>query len=458
MKKNCESNITFNSSFNCALITLVAPIALQNLISAAVSSADIVMLGIINQTAMSAISLAGQISFVLTLFYMGLSMGAGTLTAQYWGKNDTGAIRRILSMACMFSVCVSILFFIASICFPDILMRVFTNDAELIAYGTKYQRAVSFSYLAMGLSQMYLYVIKSMEKARFSAIVSSSCLILNIALNALSIFVLFPDYPEKAIVGVAAATVSARFIELVCCVIHSLKQGNIRFSLPPRDNAQKLLLSDYLRYTAPIQANYIVWGCAVAATAAIIGHVSSDMVAANSIATVVKNLAVVLCSGIASGGSILVGKYLGSGDMRTAKKAGNRLYLYALIFGTLAGVTILLIKPFVFNIVDLNDTAQDYLNKMLYICTCYCVGKSLNSMSIGGIFCAGGDSKFGFWCDAIVMWGIIIPLGYLCAFVWHTKPVMLYMVLCLDEFIKLPAAAIRFRKYRWLNNITRDLS
>lgn len=282
------------------------------------------------------------------------------------------------------------------------------------------------------------------------------CLLLNIALNAASIFVLFPGMPDKAIQGVAVATVSARFIELACCVVHSLKQGNIRFSLPSRDNAQKQLLRDYLRYTTPVQANYIVWGVAMAATSAIIGHVSADMVAANSIASVVKNLAIVLCGGIASGGSVLVGKYLGNGDFQNAKRAGNRLYLYALLFGVLAGITILLLKPLVFRMVSLSEDAGAYLNGMLYICAVYCIGKSANSTTIGGIFCAGGDSKFGFWCDAIVMWGIILPLGYLCAFVWHIRPVMLYMVLCLDELIKLPAATIRFRKYKWLTNITRE--
>lgn len=457
MRNNIEQTLSFNRSFNRALVTLVVPIALQNLISAAVSSADIIMLGMISQSAMSAISLAGQITFVLTLFYMGLATGAGILAAQYWGKNDTGAIQRVLSIACVFSACVSFLFFVVSLCFPDALMRAFTNDAELIAYGAKYQRAVSFSYLAMSLSQIYLAVVKSMEKARFSAAVSSMALILNIVLNAVSIFVLFPGMPDKAIIGVAAATVSARFAELACCVVHSLKTDSVRFRLPQRDSAQKRLFRDYLRYTMPVQANYIVWGCAMAATTAIIGHVSSDMVAASSVANVVKNLAIVLCGGIASGGSILVGKYLGSGDIQAAKKAGNRLYLYALLFGVLAGATVLLIKPLVFQAVNLNDTARDFLNGMLYICAFYCIGKSLNSTSIGGIFCAGGDSKFGFWCDTVVMWGIILPLGLLCAFVWHVKPLTLYMVLSLDEFVKLPAATVRFCKYRWLNNITREL-
>ena len=448
----------FNRIFNRALLTLVIPIAIQNLISAAVNFTDVVLLGLINQSAMSAVSLATQVTFVLTLFYMGLSTGAGILTAQYWGKKDIQAIQRVLNIACMFSVGISIIFFIFSFCLPDMLMRFFTNDGELIQYGAKFLRAISFSYLAMGFSQMYLNVVKSMENARLSASISSACLILNIAFAALCIFVFFPGMPEKAVVGVAASTVCARVIELGCCIIHSMTRSQVRFHLSAHDEMERSLLKDYLKYTMPVQANYVVWGGALTATFAIIGHVSADMVAANSVASVVKDLAIVLCGGISSGGAVLIGKYLGNGNIKMAKSAGNRIIVYSVIFGALAGFTILLIKPLIFHVMNLNDTAQSYLNGMLYICAYYCIGKSLNSTIISGIFCAGGDPKFGFFCDTIVMWGIILPLSYVCAFVWHLHPVTLYAVICLDEFIKLPAAFIRYRKYKWLKNITRDFT
>ena len=445
-------------SFNRSLITLVIPIALQNLIIATVGIADVVMLGMISQSAMSAVSLAGQITFVMTLFFFGISAGASILAAQYWGKNKLCTIQRVLSIACIFSLLTAFVFFVSSACFPNSLMRIFTKDVELIVYGAKYQQIVSFSYLIMSLSQVYLSVARSIEKVRFSAIVSSMCLILNIALNAVVIFVLYPGQSEKAIMGVATSTVIVRCVEFICCVIFSKRKGYIKFKLPKRDNIQKQLVQDYLRYTLPIQGNYIVWGVATAATAAIIGHVDSDMVAANSIVSVVRNLAIVLCSGIATGGSILIGKYLGSGDIQFAKKAGKKLSVYALMFGVIAGISILLINPFISDIVDLNDKAQGYLNKMLYICAYYCIGKSLNTTFIAGIFPAGGDSKFGFICDTVVMWGIVLPLSFLCAFVWRADPMFLYMVICLDEFIKLPAAFWRFCQYRWLNNITRNFS
>ncbi|MDR2079715.1 MAG: MATE family efflux transporter [Treponema sp.] len=456
MEKIMDKEVSFNEGFNHSLIALVIPIALQNLISAAVNSADIVMLSTISQSVMSAISLAGQISFVAMFFYMGLAIGAGILTAQYWGKKDFASIRRVLSIACMFSAVISFLFFMASTGFPSTLMRIFTNDAELIMYGAKYQRVVSLTYLAMGLSQMYLAMVKSMERARFSAIVSSSSLLLNIMLNAVSIFILYPNEPEKAIIGVGFATVIARFIELGCCVLYSLRKGNIRFSVPKHDNVQKILLKDYLHYTIPVTANYIMYGGALAAMVVIIGHVNSDLVAANAIAGVVRNLAIVFCGGIGAGGSVLVGKYLGSGDLEAAKKAGKKIYLYAFLFGTLAGITILLIRPLVFSLVNINAIAKAYLEAMLLMSAAWCIGKSVNSTIIGAVFPAGGDAEFGFWCDLIVMWGIIIPLGCLCAFIWRVPPVALYITLCCDEFIKGPIALIRFFQYRWLKNITRN--
>ncbi|MCM3701297.1 MATE family efflux transporter [Paenibacillus macerans] len=448
----------FNRTFNRELVYLVIPIALQNLIAATAVSADVVMLGVVGQSAMSAVSLAGQITFVLTLFYMGMSAGAGVLAAQYWGKKDLQTIQKVLSIACVFAVMISLIFFVVSLAFPDELMRFFTKDEELIRYGANFLHAISFSYLAMGLTQMFLGVIRSMENAKLSALISSSGLLLNILLNALCIFVFFPDIQEKAITAVALATVVARFFELGWCLIYSITRGTIRFQLPVRDDVQRKLLKDYLRYTTPVQGNYIVWGGALTATAAIIGHVNADMVAANSVASVVKNLAVVLCGGIATGGSVLVGKYLGNNEIEMAKRAGNRMIWYALIFGALSGGLILLMKPLVFYAVDLNQNAQAYLHGMLYICVYYCIAKSMNATTIAGLFVAGGDSKFGFWCDTTVMWGIILPLSYISAFVWHLPPIALYAVISLDEIVKMPAALLRYRQFKWVKNITRNFA
>lgn len=182
--------------FNRQLLNLVIPIALQNLISSLAVTIDIFMLGFINQSTMSAVSLAGQITFVLTLFYMGLAAGVGILTAQYWGKKDLMTIERVFSIGCTMSIIISAIFFGISLLMPDQLMSFFTNDDELIQYGSSFLRVISFSYLISGISQMYFSVIRSMENARLSAWISSMCLVLNILLNVISIFILYPGHSE----------------------------------------------------------------------------------------------------------------------------------------------------------------------------------------------------------------------------------------------------------------------
>ena len=102
----------------------------------------------------------------------------------------------------------------------------------------------------------------------------------------------------------------------------------------------------------------------------------------------------------------------------------------------------------------MTPTAKEYLRGMLLICSYYLVGKSVNSMTIGGIFPAGGDSKFGLFCDTVTLWCITVPIGCLCAFILKMPVLGVYFVLNLDEIVKLPVVYRHYRKYGWVKNIT----
>mgnify|MGYP003308758725 FL=1 len=90
-----QENKTEAKTFYKSLFIIVAPIAIQNFITAAVNSADVIMLGYVSQTAIAAVSLASRVQFLLTMFFTGLSSGVIMLTAQYWGKKDTDAIQKV---------------------------------------------------------------------------------------------------------------------------------------------------------------------------------------------------------------------------------------------------------------------------------------------------------------------------------------------------------------------------
>lgn len=436
-------------------IKIVIPIAAQNLLSALVSASDALMLGGLNQSSLSAVSLATQITFIIGLFYNALTIGTTILSAQYWGKKETDKVEDVLSIALKYSCGISVVFWALSLFAPGLLMQIFTNDAELILLGIPYLQIVSWSYLCMGITQIFLCTMKNTDRALKSVVYATTALILNLILNGIFIFGLF-GIPQMGIKGAALATVIARLIELLLVIIENTGRDVVKIKGKRFWHINKVLEKDFITYTTPVQANCLVWGCGFTMISVIMGHLGSDATAANSIANIVKNIIACVCLGIGAGGGILVGNLLGKGDLEKAKEVGNKVCRLALISGAISGLIILLINPMVVRLaVTLTPTAKEYLQAMLVVCSYYIIGKAINSTTISGIFCAGGDTRFGFICDTITMWVIVVPLGLLSAFVLKLPVIWVYVLLNIDEIIKLPAVYRHYKKYNWVKNLTK---
>ena len=348
------------------------------------------------------------------------------------------------------------LVFGASACFiPNILMRIFTSDQELIALGGSYLRILGVSYLFMGFSQVYLCVMRSIERVMFSAVVTAIALISNILLNAVFIFGLI-GAPALGIQGAAVATVIARGLELAICIGDNFRKQKVHFRISEMFSPNRLLMRDFFRYSLPAFGNEVVWGIGFSMYSVIMGHLGSDIVAANSIVVVARNLGTAVCFGIASASAILLGQEIGDNKIEKAKRDTSRLFWLTFWTAIAGGILIILIRPLILNMVELTPSAHSHLGSMIYINAYYIVGQAVNTMIICGAFRSGGDSRFGFICDLIDMWVYSVPLGFLAAFVLKLPPMAVYFLLCTDEFVKIPFVYKHYKSYRWLKNITRE--
>lgn len=444
------------SSFGRKLFSLVLPMALQNLLNALVSASDALMLGLLDQESLSAVSLGGQIQFVLGLFQAAFTIGATVLAAQYWGKRDTEAVAQVQGIALRCSLGASCAFFLAALCAPALLMRLFTNDPALIARGAPYLRIVSFSYLFTGWTQVALCIMKNTGRTLRSTIYGSCAVVANLILNAVLIFGLL-GAPALGIEGAAIATVIAQGLTLLLTLIENARRGTVRVRPGDLLRPRQSIARQYRRHMLPVLANELSWGLGFTMTSVIMGHLGSDATAANAVAQIVKNVAACVCMGIGTGAGILVGNELGAGRLERAKQYGGRLCRVALIAGAVSGGLILCVSPLIMRYAgNLTGEAARYLRFMLFVCAYYMIGKSLNATIVSGVFCAGGDTVFGLKCDTINMWLVIVPLGLLAAFVLKLPVPAVYFLLNLDEFTKMPAEWRHYRKYQWVKNLTTE--
>lgn len=437
------------------MFKLAIPIIIQNLLSAAVNSSDVIMLNYVGQSAISAVSLAANYSNILFMVYYGLGTGASLLCAQYFGKKNMQAIHAVEGIALRFSLAISVLVALAAFTMPQRMLLLFTSDQELIAIGSSYIRIMGITYLCWGVTEIYLAILRSIGRVTISMTLNMLAFGLNILLNAVFIFGLF-GAPKLGVTGVAIATASSRLIQLVACVIVSLLSKDVKLNPAYMFIRSKTLLNDFIHLSLPALGNDLSWSVAFSMYSVILGHLGTEAVAANSLVTVVRNVGSVFCFAITSAGTILLGRVMGQEELEKSKSYASRMLKMTVVAGAVGGVIVLAVTPFVLRFAFLNDTAMHYLKYMLLINSYYIMGSAVNTALIAGVFRAGGDTKFGLICDTIDMWVYAVPLGFFAAFVLKLPVLWVYFLLCTDEFVKWPWVIRHYRKGEWAKNITRE--
>ncbi len=447
--------LSARDGFYKELFVLVIPIVIQNLIASSVSVADTLMLGNVDQTSLSASGLAGQLMFLINVMFFGLNSALTILASQYWGKKDVKVISKILGIGLIIAMVVTVSFSAAAFFIPRHVMWIWTDDPELIAAGAVYLRYVAPSYIFLGLFQPYLTILKSCERVVFSTVVSTAALIINVIFNWFLIFGHGP-FPELGISGAAIATSISCGSGALICLIDFLRQKVLPRNPLVMFKIPRALIVDFFKYSLPAFINDIMWGLAFTVNSIIMGHLGSDIVAANAVVSSVRDLVTVVGFGISAAASIMLGKEIGENRLDEAEKDASSILRVTIFSGFISGFVLLVISPLVPGLVDITETAIGYLKIMLYINIAYQMGQIINTVLIASIFRCGGNSKYGMVLDIICMWCFAVPLGLISAFVLKLPPLIVYVLMCTDEFAKMPFAVHHYLKGGWIKNITRE--
>ncbi|OPX44157.1 multidrug resistance protein NorM [Ruminiclostridium hungatei] len=435
--------------------SLVVPMALQNLINVGISSIDVLLLGKVSETVLSAASLAGQVQFIMVLIFFGLTSGAAVLTAQYWGKGDKESIIKIMGICMRFSLVISFVFTSAVLIFPFQIMSIFTDESDVIAEGVKYLRIISLSYIFMAVTMIYLNVMRSVERVLVSTVVYLISLISNVAIAAVLIFGLF-GLPKMGIQGAAIATLASRGFELATVIVYARRYNDVlHFRLSSLFIRDRLLFKDFLRYSIPVTLNELMWGAGVSMNAVVIGHLGKAVVSANSVAQISRQLATVIAFGLANATAITVGKAIGENKLETAKDYSLRFIKLSILAGMAGAAVILAARPVAMSVLNLKPVTREYLSVMMLVMSYFVVAQALNTTLVVGVFRAGGDTRFGLFLDVATMWGGSILIGALAAFIFKWSVPVVYIILMSDELIKIPITLARYKGRKWLNNVTR---
>lgn len=438
------------------LFSLAIPIGLQNLLVALIGATDALMLGRLSQDAVSAVSLANQIVFIMNLFIGAVVGGGGVLIAQYWGKEDTTMVKNLFCMILKWSFAISVAFFALAMLIPEQLMRIYTPEANLIQIGASYLRAVAASYLFVGITQCYYLKMKIEGNASKSVVISVVTLVADIVLDIFLIYGL-AGVPKFGANGSAYSTVAVEFIALVWCVADSYIRGNIHADFKGLKWFSSTVTKDWIKLVIPMLGSSLAWGLSISMHSLIMGHLGSDATAAASITSIMLELVTCVCKGISAGTGIIIGKLLGQSLFEKAKIYGRKFCHISFYVGIIHMLLLCILGPIATMFFVLTETAKQYLIIMLIFTGIEVIAYSVNTVIVCGIFPAGGDAKYDAISVFFATWCFALPVSLLGTFVFDWPVMMVYIIMCIDEIVKVPFIYPRYKKYLWLNNLTREV-
>ena len=219
-----------------------------------------------------------------------------------------------------------------------------------------------------------------------------------------------------------------------------------------------LMFKDYLKYSLPVVANELMWAVGITLQAAILGKLSSQVLAANSIASVLQQLATLVTFGISSAACVLVGKKIGEGDIEEARSVASTIMIWSIILGVIGSLTILILrKPFV-GVYNIEEDTKRLAEQLLIITSIVVFFVSMSVNSIVGVLRGAGDTKFAFKLEMVTLWFVAIPLCSLSGFVFKAPIFLTYALLKIDEPIKAIIGYIRTTKKSTYKSVTRDFT
>lgn len=457
MKNNMfRSLIIKDKAFYKNVAKIAIPIALQGLITTGVNMTDTIMVGVVGETQLSAVSLANQFISIFHIFCMGIGMGASVLVARYYGMRDSFSLKKTVAIMLRLCLALSLLFCVATIFLPEQIMKIYTTEADIISYGIRYLKYSVITYFLLGLSLTCTIVLRNVGQVKIPLYTSIVAFFVNIGANYIFIFGKF-GVPKMDVAGAAMGTLIARIFEFaVICGYLFLKDKEIGFRIKDLLKPVGALWKEYIRISIPVLISDGILALGNNSVAMVIGRLGESFVAANAVTAVTQQLSSVFTQGFSQAGAIVTGYTLGMGDREKANRQGYAFLGLGFLFGLVAAVIILCISEPMINAYNLSAETERITRQLMWSISVIILFQATNSIMTKGVLRGGGDTKMLMLTDNIFLWVASIPLGILAGLVLHLPAFWIYFFLKIDQMLKAVWCVIRLKSGKWIKKIRSD--
>jgi putative MATE family efflux protein len=444
-------------SFQKTILTIALPVSLQSLVQASLSMIDQFMIGQLGTDAIASVGLGAKGLFILLFVLSGIGGGASVFASQYWGKGEKNKIAQVMGLTLLSGGIITLFFFLISSLTPRLFIALFSTDPSVLAGGASYLRLVAPGYFPLLVVITWSAVLRSTGHTKLPMYAGIISVLVNTGLNYLLIFGVGP-VPSMGVEGAALATTVARFAEAaVLLFIVYVKHFPGAASLKEMGRISQDFVKPFAFTTVPLVLTELLWVLGDSAFSAIYGRIGTAELAAMTLTGPVQMITIGLMTGISTAAAVILGNELGRDNPEKAEKYARNFIIIGIAGTVVMGILVILLAPLYVSAFKISRESAELTEKILRLFALVLWVKVSNMIMGNGILRSGGDTRFVMMMDTMGMWMIGVPLGVVSAFVFKLPFPLVYLLVSLEEVVRMVFMLHRTGSGKWLNNLVKEI-
>lgn len=448
-----------DKSFWKTAIKLTVPIALQNLLTSSFVLVDTLLVSSLGTVALSSVGMCGQWSWLMNMILIGFSSATTLFVSQYWGVKDDKSIRHYSGISILLCSLVALVFTLFSVIAPNLVVRMFNSNQDVISAGSDYLRFVALSYIPIALTNILSAVLRAVENVKIPMYVSAFTTVLNAFLDYALIFGKF-GFPKLEIKGAAIATSVSAWLGVLIIVAISIAQKNILVTKTKMFlQFSKNEINEYIKKATPVVVNEGMWGLGMFVYNIIFGNMGYEYFSALTIVRSFENMSMVLFIGMCSAASVMIGKSIGKGEFERGITDSKRFSIIFPVAALFISVLIIALRTPLVGIFNMgNNISQLSLDTAYMLMIIYAVAFPTHMfpfLQIVAIFRSGGDTITGAKAELACLWLMSIPATLIAVYLFKAPFVVAFMIMYIFEDIPKCIFCVKFYlSKKWIKPVT----
>ena len=440
-------NISKNRFTGKYLALLLVPLVISSLLNTAVGIVDTLMVSSLSAACVSGVSLVDQINHLILNVFLALSTGGAVVTSQLIGaKKDKDAqksAKMLIFSALAFSllimaICTIFGSLILDLCYPKL-------DLETRSASSIYFLVTAFAYPFMAVDYCCGALFRSFGKSSYCMITAFICNIVNVAGNALTIYVF-----GWGVFGAAISTLVSRIVSMAIMIVWiSSKKSPVRVRFIEKFVPDFKMIGRILGIGIPagLENSFFQFGRLLVVT--IISNYGLVQTTANAVANHLDTFGCIFGSSLNLGAITVIGQCVGAGDHDGVRYYGKKLLLISYTIGSLFYLsTLVFINP-VLSWFNLDAQTFELTKTLVFIHNGVGLFLWPLAFTVPNFLRSANDVSFTMYVSIVSMLVCRLGLSYFFHYTFGMGALGVWIAMVVDWICRLSFFTVRFFGGGW---------